>query len=198
LHGGLSPVRHGRYSTIKSERLQKVLAEMQQDEDPLDLTPDVEMLRALFLDYVDRYEEFTTALLAWYESYELRRLPPSERMLMALQTVVTEYDIVLQESPEDAPKRSTEAVDDVRRLLDALRTPDTSRPRQILDISDAKNILSEVGRMVERVEKIRAANAISRPELNRIYQEMWRAVDALVEDDLVKRQIKDNWLRIAL
>lgn len=191
-------MRHGRYSAIRSERLQGLLAEMQQDQDPLDLTPDVEILRTLFIDYINRYEEMSVALLAWYESYELRRLPPSERMLMALQTVVTEYDIILSEDPASVPKRTSDAMEDVKRLLDALRTPDTGRPRQVLDITDAKNILAETGRMVERIEKIRAANAISRPELNRIYQEMWRAVDALVDDDNVKKQIKDNWLRIAL
>jgi hypothetical protein len=44
-------------------------------------------------------------------------------------------------------------------------------------------VLGEIGKMVERVEKVRNANAISRPDLNRIMQEMWRSVDARVPDD---------------
>lgn len=195
----MTPSKHGRYSNIKSERLLKALEAVRAEQgDVLDLTPDVEMLRALFVDFIERYDENTTALLAWYESYELRRLPPSERMLLALQTVVTEYDGIVMEDPDSAPARVKQDLEDVKKLLDALRAPDTGRPRHVLDIADAKGILAEVGRMVEKIEKIRSANAISRPELNRIYQEMWRAVDAEVDDDATKRKIKDHWLGIAL
>lgn len=198
LHGGLNPVKHGRYSRIKSTRLLEVLTRVQEDQgDPLDLTPDVEMLRSLFVDYIERYDENTTALLAWYESYELRRLPPTERVLTALRHIVTEYGEMLAED-QGAPTYSKQCFEDVRKLVDSLGTPDTSRPRQVLDIADAKNILAEAGKMVERIEKIRAANAISRPELNRIYQEMWRAVDGRIDSDSLKLQIKNDWLRIAL
>jgi hypothetical protein len=199
LHGGNSPVRHGRYSSIRSERLRGVLARVQQDQgDPLDLTPEVEMLRTLFVDFVERYDEMSEALLAWFDSYQARRLPPSQSMLLALANVVTEYEVMLNESPDEAPQRAFDNVDTVKQFLTAIQVPDTGRPKVILDISDANRLLSEVGRMVERIEKIRAANAISRPELNRIYHEMWRSVDARVTDDAAKLSIKNDWLRIAL
>lgn len=198
LHGGLSHTTHGRYSRIKSTRLLEVLQRVQEDQgDPLDLTPDVEMLRSLFIDYIERYDENTTALLAWYESYEIRRMPPAERAMTALRHIVTEYGELITDDP-NVSQYTKQCYEDVRKLVDALGTPDSGRPRQILDITDAKNILAEAGKMVERIEKIRAANAISRPELNRIYQEMWRAVDGRIEDDNIKAQIKNDWLRIAL
>jgi hypothetical protein len=73
-----------------------------------------------------------------------------------------------------------------------------NKPRQVLDISDAYRILGEIGRMVERVEKIKSANAISRADLNRIMQEMWRSVEMRVTDAAAKDAIKEDWMRVAL
>lgn len=129
-HGGCSLVKHGRYSSIKSQRLHEYFAALEEDRDPLDLLPDVIALRALFLDFMNRCEE--------------------------------------------------------------------ERPGQSLDLINAHTLLAEAGRMVERIERIRAANAISRPELTRIYHEMWRAVEAQINDDDVKAHIRDAWLAISL
>ena len=62
LHGGRSPVRHGRYSKIKREELRDLIAQYEADPDPLNLLPELAAVRALFHDFVDRYEETTAAL----------------------------------------------------------------------------------------------------------------------------------------
>lgn len=64
-HGGATPIRHGRYSTIQRPRLQERLRELQEDTDPLDLVPEAQMIRALTMDFIERYDELTDALLEW-------------------------------------------------------------------------------------------------------------------------------------
>lgn len=196
LHGGLSPRKHGRYSMIKSVRMREILEELERDPDPLNLTPEVQALRMLTIDYINRYEEYTNALLAWYQSWTLKQLP-TERVLHAIKYVLTEWEIIVNEANTPTPQQY-EMIQDIKQFLTAAFAPDQGRPRQVLDIADAKNILAETGKMVERIEKIRSQNAVSRPELNRIYQEMWRAVDGLVDDDDIKKQIRHSWLNIAL
>jgi hypothetical protein len=75
---------------------------------------------------------------------------------------------------------------------------EATKPRTVLDLTDAYRVLGEIGRMVERVEKIRNINGITRMDLNRVIGEMGRVVDALVMDDTVKAKIRDGWLSIRI
>lgn len=200
LHGGASLIKHGRYSSINRERLRDLIANHEKDADPLNILPEIAALRALFQDYIERYDDNTEALLAWHHSYEATRVPLPEEKVMAFEAVVDEWEIRLKETTEPTEKQLTD-IATARAFVDLLRGKNSigvSKPRQILDISDAYRILGEIGKMVERVEKIRAANAISRPDLNRIMQEMWRSVDARVGEEAVKSAIKEDWLRVAL
>lgn len=182
---------------IKSQRMREILEELADDPDPLNLTQEVHALRMLTIDYINRYEEFTNALLSWYESWTLKNVP-AQRVVYALRQIITEWEIVVTDGNTPSPHQY-EMLEDAKEFVTALEvSPDSIRPRQVLDISEAKNILAETGKMVERIEKIRAANAISRPELNRIYQEMWRAVDGMVSSDETKSEIKRSWLGICL
>lgn len=147
-HGGASPIRHGRYSQIKREELREAIERYEADPDPLNILAEIAAARALFEDFINRYQEFADALVAWHESWR----------------------------EDEGP----------------------SKPRQILDISDAYRILSEITKMVERVEKIRAANAVSRPDLIRIMTEMGRVVERHVTDEATREKIKDGWLEIRL
>ena len=70
LHGGGSPIRTGRYSVIKRERIRELIAQFEEDPNPLDMTPELVTCRALFVDYVERYDEFTEQLKAWHQSYD--------------------------------------------------------------------------------------------------------------------------------
>lgn len=79
LHGGANPIKHGRYSTIKRPRLAELIATFEGDPDPLNILPEVTLLRALITDYVERYDEFTTALVAWHESYINKHATPNPK-----------------------------------------------------------------------------------------------------------------------
>lgn len=148
LHGGLTPVKHGRYSRIKRDSIRDLIAAYAEDPDPLDLMPELAALRALFQDWIERYDEFTDALIAWHESFRTN--------------------------------------DDVRK------------PMRVLDISDGYRLLSEVSRVVQRIESVKAQNAISRADLSRILMEMTRVVEMEISDDGAKERIKNGWQAIRL
>jgi hypothetical protein len=146
---GGRPATHGRYSRLKRNALRDLIAEYERDPNPLDILPELAATRALFQDYIERYDEWREALLAWHASF-------------------------------------------------ASDTNPSPKPREVLDIADAYRLLSEATKIVQRIEAIRAQNAVSRKELSRILQEMTRVVDLEVGDDGIKQRIRDGWLSIRL
>lgn len=68
-HGGSTPIKTGRYSKIQRPRIKELIEGFENDPDPFDLLPEVKLLRALILDYIERYDEYTDALLEWHDSY---------------------------------------------------------------------------------------------------------------------------------
>lgn len=73
-----------------------------------------------------------------------------------------------------------------------------ARPKQIPEIQDVRPLLAEISKIVARIEKARAQNAISRPELMRLMQEMARVVEHHVHDENTLQAIKEGWLEIRL
>lgn len=128
LHGGATPTRTGRWSAITHERLAPLVKAFMADPEPLDLLPEVALLRALVLDFVERYNARVDALEAW----------------------------------------------------NRLRDPN-ARPQRIPELSDIAAIVSEVGKMVERIEKIRVGSHLSEhPEFRRIMGAVGAVVQAEV------------------
>ena len=150
LHGGASLSTHGRYSTIKREDLRALIEEHESDPDPLNIFPELATARALFQDFVDRYNEWRDAIIAWHESY----------------------------------KADSGTVQ--------------GKPRLLLDIADAYRIISEVAKIAERIERIRAQNAISRPELHRVLSEMRRVLELHVSNTQTREAVRNGWLQIRL
>lgn len=148
LHGGLTPIRNGRYSVIKRDSLRDMISHYEADPDPLNVLPELAAARALFQDFVERYDTWAAALVAWHESFR-------------------------SENAEREPK-----------------------PVQVLDISDAYRIVAEITRIVERIEKVRAANAITRADMLRVMTEMGRVVEAFVQDEAARTKIREGWLSI--
>jgi hypothetical protein len=101
-------------------------------------------------------------------------------------------ELIEAEKGRTDPLDLTEELQILRALRQQLLTGED------VNADAAQKLLDGAGRMVERIERIRSQNAISRPELNRIMQELWRAVDGFVTDDAIKQQIRENWMRIAL
>ena len=80
--------------------------------------------------------------------------------------------------------------------FDGART--SAKPRQILDISDAYRIVSEITKIAKRIEDVSAASAISRADFYGVMTEMGRVVDLVVEDGEMRQRIHDGWMEIRL
>lgn len=78
LHGGATPIKTGRCSEIYKQlpRIGERIAEFLEADDPLDLRRELATLRALLTDYIERYQEFTEALIAWHESFRDEEASP--------------------------------------------------------------------------------------------------------------------------
>lgn len=87
LHGGRSRIKHGRYSTVQRARVSEILDELAEDPDPLDLLPEVELLRAMVLDYVERHDALTDAVIFWHESYHNGENEPKPRQMPDILSV---------------------------------------------------------------------------------------------------------------
>lgn len=192
---GGRPPTHGRYSKLKQEELRSLIESHLRDPNPLDVFPELAAARALFQDFIERYDEHSEALIAWHQSYQAGQRPIDPKKAEALLSVLDDFE-ELRASEDDLTERQQKDLKLAREYIESMREPSASKPIQILDISDAYKILSEVTKIVERIEKVRAANAISRPDLARILAEMARVVSTYLEDELMLEKIKNGWLGI--
>lgn len=91
LHGGATPIQHGRYSDIEREGLKEAQERFAADPAPLDLLPELALMRAITEDLVNRWHEIfgpEGALLAWHESYlSGRNDAPKPRQLPDFSTI---------------------------------------------------------------------------------------------------------------
>lgn len=84
-HGGAKTksVSSGLYSQIEHHRIRDVLNRMDDNEiNVLDLAPEAKLLRAMVIDYINRYSQFSEELSAWYADPENKQRP---RRIMDIQ-----------------------------------------------------------------------------------------------------------------
>jgi hypothetical protein len=71
--------------------------------------------------------------------------------------------------------------------------PVANKPRQVLDIADAYRLLAEIGRMVERIENIRAGATVNQRDVALLLRRMAEVVERHVMDDGVRQEIQAGW-----
>lgn len=70
-HGGMTPTKTGLYSEIITTPIRERIKQFEESgRDPFDLIPEAQLIRALAVDYVERYDAFRDALMAWHVSYQ--------------------------------------------------------------------------------------------------------------------------------
>lgn len=192
LHGGATPIKHGRYSTIQRPRLRELLDQYDNDPTPMDLLPEVKLLRALLTDFVERYDEVTDALLAWHNSWGDR-----------YREAVDEWREKTLRRLENGGWQDTEA-DDLPDPPDPLDY--MTKPRQMLDITSAAGLVDKVGAMVDRIERHKREGSITLETLDRVLEQLgMEVVHALTEEvkdaaarSLVLANIERRWGSIRL
>jgi len=76
IHGGTVLMGNGRYRQVVHNSLRNKLDRIARDEQSLmDLAPEATLLRALVIDFVNRYQDFSEALLAWYQDGKAEQKP---------------------------------------------------------------------------------------------------------------------------
>lgn len=189
------------------------------------MLPELAAARGLFQDFIERYDEWREAVLAWHASFSDGMRPIQPDTVQALEDVIDELEAQIgpvpekpevRMEPEPQPhggwlRRDREDSEEglrihasvriSRRLIESLRTPPDLKPREILDISDAIRHVDVISKVIDRVEKARAANAISRPNLFRLMAEMGRIVEHFnSEPDAETRlqKVREGWLSLRL
>lgn len=139
-------MKSGRYSTIDHEGFREKLGKLESiEQDVMDLIPEVQLLRTLVIDYVERYETFAEALIAWHA---------------------------------DSSK--------------------TSKPRKVLDITDAGNLIEKISRTVQRIHQIHSSGSITLDTFKRVVESMGMVVAKHVGEKSTLDAIEQEWSNLAL
>ncbi len=87
-HEGRPPT-HGLYSTVRSERIAHLLEQFraQTPAEKLNIFPELDLARALLYDWVDRFEDYSEALLAWHASFDSEDASPRPRKQLDITTL---------------------------------------------------------------------------------------------------------------
>lgn len=148
-HGGRGSsgaTTHGWYSNLEHRAVAETLDGLATiDLNVMDLMPEVQLLRALTIDFVNRYETFVDALMSWYED------PQSN-----------------------------------------------SRPRKVMDLSDASHLVESISRIVQRMHHIQSEGAISLDTFRRVTEHMGVIVARHVKNTVTLNRIEAEWMALAL
>jgi hypothetical protein len=147
-HGGNAgrKPKHGIYSKRLKHKLGDLIAQFEEDN-PLDMVHELAACRALFVDFIDRYEETTEALLAWHASFS-DAYQAAERKPAA----AGERQPNLADFPTK-PRRITDIADGHKLLAEAsriIKRIEDIKAQNAVSIQDLTRIMQEMGRVVER------------------------------------------------
>ena len=150
LHGGLTPIRTGRYSGITHTRLHHLMETLdQQDHNVLDLEPEAKLMRAMVIDYINRYDSFIEELHSWAVATQKARgkgAPPPKLELLSLHD-------------------ARDLVEGVSRIVE-----------KIHKITSSGSLTLETFRRVMEQLGITVATHVADPEILRKIQTDWGAV----------------------
>lgn len=179
LHGGGAIISHGRYSNIKRRSLQEIIERHSEDDNPLNMLPELATARALFEDFINRYDDITEALITWHHSHG-EVLMTEERVEM-LKDIVYRFDRFAKTT--EIPPQTENHIKEAKRLLGRFDEyfQIAQKPTVVMDIAEAYRFLAEITKIVERIEKIRANNAISRRNFHRVTSEMGRSLNLILD-----------------
>lgn len=209
LHAGSTPIKHGRYSTVKRPRIRELLDAFDNDPDPLDIAPEIKLLRALILDYIERYDEQTDALLAWHASFnggflqQYQDWGNSFRDWLASWTLFQESFASYRQSVEQAQvhyKLGWPEPPKLPALIDPPGPPEpgedpATKPRRVTDILEVGKFIQSIGALVERIEKRQQNGTITLSTLDEVLQkhgvEAAQAAAEVIHDDALRTALLD-------
>lgn len=165
----------GRYGNIRRSRIRELLKQFADDKDPLNLLPEVELLRAIMVDWMERYDEHSEGLQRWHASFSREYLKALELYgKRCAQIALGETDEVDYPPPPDP--------------MDFV-----NKPVMVPDITTVAGLADKVGSMVERIDKQRKESIITLDTLNKVLEqvgvELAFAVGQEVADEALRQRI---------
>ena len=174
LHEGRPPT-HGLYSEmVRHPRIKDLLEKVKRRKNPTDLLEPLALLNTLTIDFVNRYEEMSEALLAWHS--ELRTIEDWEEW-----------------AELEAMSESVEVHAVAQAVRERARRASKMKPRVILDITAAAKLIDKIGKLVGIIERQRQSGVISVAAYHLIMEQMALAVLRHVKDRQVRERIGDAW-----
>lgn len=177
IHGGRNSnkdrIKHGLTSKLYAQgpRLQEAIQRVRDNvPDPMDLSGELELVRGLLADFTGRHEELKEALIAWHLSFA-----PGIQVLINGGT----------------PEEMVKAIADIRISIGR-------RPASVVDIESAARLASEVGRMVERIHKIKQTSAVTWEAVNAMLEQMGMVLLKHMKDPQVIDAIQRDWGQISI
>jgi hypothetical protein len=142
---------HGRYSQLHRATLCRLIAQHEADPDPLNLRPELAMCLALFVDFINRFDTFTEALLAWHASHNDHETPARPTRALDIS---------------DAWRLLSETTKVVKRIEDI-------RGRNAITREDFHRLMQEMGRAVQVVLDRRIDDADQCSAIKHEIKERW-------------------------
>lgn len=162
LHGGATPIKSGIYSTIAHERLRALIAQHEANPDPLNILHELAAARALFQDYVERYNEWRDALIAWHETqkpdYKATTDDGVQRAAAPRPTQILDIG--------DAYRIVSEVTKIAKRIEDI-------RAQNAISRKDFVRVMQEMARVVEAVVERRVSDVATRDQLKAEIKDRW-------------------------
>lgn len=209
LHGGSTPIKHGlrsRYAAITRPRIRALLESFEGDTEPENLLPEVHLLRALILDFVERYDTQTEALLAWHASFNPQFDVEFARWLAMYRHWDEGY--LTWKAQWKAYQETVERVQHHYKggwpepppiqVYDEPPPPPEplhfqNKPRDVPDILSVGKFIATIGALVERVYKARQEGSITMATLDAVIERYGEEATYAVRD-----VVEDNDLRTAI
>jgi len=204
LHGGNAgrPVEHGlysaRYASLKETRIKELYEGFQSDDEPLNLLPEANLLRALIIDYIERYEEYTDALIAWHSSFGVDfqtkyghwqiRLSKWQEEWVSWSEGWQEYQKQV-EAAQGFYRQGWPEPPDVPAMPFPPSPPSPedfeNKPRKVADILQVGNFIDKIGGLVERIQKQKQEGVITMVAFRAALQDMGAEVVKAAEETVV-------------
>jgi hypothetical protein len=133
LHGGSNRVTTGahvgakakaRYGvdTVRRPRVAELMEQMADDPNPLDILPELAAARAIFIDFVERYDEWREALLAWNDSFGKEGTAPKPKQILDVSAAMAHLDIITKIAEREWKRHEANAISrkDLFRVMDQM------------------------------------------------------------------------------
>lgn len=192
MHGGRNEIQSGIYSVNRARPRIKDLYEQYSKltaEEALDTLPELAWARAIFTDWIERWEELVEKIYDWHESFEASY--PSEITLISMRDLCDDMEAYIgpaQLEPDpDEPESYTRTRHDlarVRRFIEHQAPNRDKKPRKMLDIEAGRKILTDIAGIVDKIHKQRDAKSVRADDFKRVLNEVGNVVETVMRHQL--------------